>query len=313
MPLPGLLGWHDGVANIRVQFLDCPTVNFESFSKVHDWQNARQETTMTCARRGDSYLLGFPGVAVFHVCPQKSLIEVFPEESTNEIESVRMLLDQVLPRLLFHKGHVVLHASAVVLFGKAAVAFLGETGRGKSTLAGSFHKSGAGFLTDDCLLIQAIDSGLLAIPAYSSLRLWPDSFDALGYELPTGMSNKLSEGKYRLAIKQRESGLLEAKLAALFVLGSPDDAPVDGRVSCKPLSGSQAMMSLIESAFVLDPVSVDAARQNFSLLGMLSKQDTPIYSLNYERNHTLLPQVRATVNSLCSNQSSPTAVFFEGN
>lgn len=262
---------------------------------------------MTCSRHGETYLLGFPGIAVFHICPEQSLIEVFPEDPLHLAEPVRMLLDQVLPRLLFHQGRAVLHASAVILSDGLAVAFLGDTGRGKSTIAGSYHRDGAELLTDDCLLVQTGESGLLGIPAYSGLRLWPDSFDALGYDSLPELGSKTPDGKHRISIKQRETKRQSARLNALFVLGDPLEAPVDEQVFIKPLNGSQAMMAIVESAFLLDPVSPDAVQQNFALLGIISKQNTPVYSLNYQRNHQLLPKVRATVSSICSKGTQPSS------
>lgn len=77
------------------------------------------------------------------------------------IVSTRLLLD----------GHLVLHASAVVVDGRA-VAFCGASGMGKSTMAALGVAAGYGLLTDDVLRVD-LDGAEppLAWPGASELRL----------------------------------------------------------------------------------------------------------------------------------------------
>ncbi len=287
-----------GSADIQVQFSDSLSVDPAAFEPVHAWQDPNLQTVMSCHRRANTYLLVFPGIAVFYISPDAGTIEVKVEHSSQESEALRMLLDQVLPRLFFHRGRAVLHASAVVTPEGSAVAFLGDTGRGKSTLAGSFFAAGAQILTDDCLLVEADGVGLEAIPAYSGLRLWSDTVDALGLEIPTNVQSGHIQGKYRLEIQQQEHKKTNAHLSALFVLGAPDQAPVDSLIECQRLEGSSTMMALVKSAFLLDPLSADAVQRGFNLLGQIASQNVPIYELNYQRKHELLPLVRAKVTNL---------------
>jgi hypothetical protein len=58
------------------------------------------------------------------------------------------LTGTVLAVVLMLRGHPVLHASAVEVDGKA-VAFVGASGMGKSTLATAFCGQGAALITDD--------------------------------------------------------------------------------------------------------------------------------------------------------------------
>jgi hypothetical protein len=59
------------------------------------------------------------------------------------------------------------------------VAFLGESGRGKSTLAASFATEGTRFLTDDGLLLEWVGGHCMIVPSHPSIRLWEDSQEAL--------------------------------------------------------------------------------------------------------------------------------------
>jgi hypothetical protein len=65
----------------------------------------------------------------------------------------RLVLAQVLPLASVLRGMDVLHASAVALAGRA-VAFLGASGAGKTTLAGRIVARGARLVTDDVLAVD---------------------------------------------------------------------------------------------------------------------------------------------------------------
>jgi hypothetical protein len=65
----------------------------------------------------------------------------------------RLVLAQVLPLAAVLRGMEILHASAVSLAGRA-VAFLGGSGAGKTTLAGRIVARGAQLVTDDVLAVD---------------------------------------------------------------------------------------------------------------------------------------------------------------
>src|SRR4030095_9116966 len=65
-----------------------------------------------------------------------------------------LFLDQVLPLVLSHRGVTVLHASAFA-GSRGAVALIGATGVGKSTLAASFGTNGWPVIADDALVLRA--------------------------------------------------------------------------------------------------------------------------------------------------------------
>lgn len=83
------------------------------------------------------------------------------------------LIGQLMPTLLRQRGYVVLHGSAVAKEG-TAIAFLGESGWGKSTLAEFFVQHGYDFLTDDMLVIDMERESLSVLPGPQYIRLNPD-------------------------------------------------------------------------------------------------------------------------------------------
>jgi hypothetical protein len=126
----------------------------------------------------DHFLLRFPELADFAVSLDGREVRVWPTPGLDASTVEHLHLNQVLPLALSQQGALVLHGSAVSVEGHALV-FLGESGRGKSTLAASFARAGSPFLTDDGLQIDWIGGVAHALPSHASLRLWPDSQEAL--------------------------------------------------------------------------------------------------------------------------------------
>ena len=71
-----------------------------------------------------------------------------------------------------------MHASGVQI-GDEAVALVGRAGAGKSTIAAAFAQCGYPVITDDVFVLKECSDRFFVEPAYATLRLWPDSVEAL--------------------------------------------------------------------------------------------------------------------------------------
>lgn len=91
---------------------------------------------------------------------------------------VTLLLNGALPALLRQRGQICIHASTAVINGQA-VAFAGESGRGKSSLLMALAREGAAVLSDDMAVITPAAEGQCfeVQPGYPRVRLWPTSLD----------------------------------------------------------------------------------------------------------------------------------------
>ncbi|MBK9199490.1 HPr kinase/phosphorylase [Candidatus Skiveiella danica] len=144
----------------------------------HQWSFPDGTLWTQFSRQGDGYLLRFPDLADFEVSADGAAVLGFPAPGVTSPTVEHLYLNQVLPLALSRQGKLVLHGSAVDIGGQG-VAFLGESGRGKSTLAASFASEGTRFLTDDGLLLEWVDGRCMILPSHPSIRLWKDSQDAL--------------------------------------------------------------------------------------------------------------------------------------
>ena len=69
---------------------------------------------------------------------------------------------------MLQKGHLLLNGNSCI-WNNQHIAFCGESGTGKSSLAAQFHKAGALFFCDE---IICFDKNNNALPGYPFLRLW---------------------------------------------------------------------------------------------------------------------------------------------
>jgi hypothetical protein len=83
--------------------------------------------------------------------------------------------------LLYQRGLLVLHASAVEVEGQAVV-FVGASGWGKSSLAASLHARGHKVIADDVVAVDLNSSVPLAIPGFPQVKLDPEFAFWLGHD-----------------------------------------------------------------------------------------------------------------------------------
>jgi hypothetical protein len=84
------------------------------------------------------------------------------------------LLGPALAVLLHQRGFLVLHASAVNVDG-GVIAFVGDKGAGKSTMAAAMHARGHELVADDIVAIDTAGPTPLAYPGFPQLKLFPES------------------------------------------------------------------------------------------------------------------------------------------
>jgi hypothetical protein len=90
------------------------------------------------------------------------------------------LLGSAFGALLHQRGLLPLHANAIEIDGRA-VAFMGHSGAGKSTMAAWFLDRGHRILADDVCVVAPGPSGCpLAFPGIPRLRLWREALEQSG-------------------------------------------------------------------------------------------------------------------------------------
>jgi hypothetical protein len=129
-------------------------------------------------RRG-TCLLKIENVATYLIKGPGDEVIVSPQPGATEDEIRVFLLGSVLGYLCHQRGFFPLHASCVVVNGKAA-AFCGPTGSGKSTAAVHLVLRGHRLVADDICVIDAkAAEGPRVLPTFPRLKLSQDTLAGL--------------------------------------------------------------------------------------------------------------------------------------
>ena len=135
---------------------------------------------------GDEHLISpeevnlvIPKVASYRVRDGRS-IEIAPREGASERNIRLFLLGSALGGIIHQRGLLPLHANAIDIGGRA-VAFMGHSGAGKSTMAAWFLDRGHRILADDVCVVLPDEAGVpLAYPGIPRLRLWREALERSG-------------------------------------------------------------------------------------------------------------------------------------
>ena len=107
----------------------------------------------TFCRVGDGYVGRMTGIADFVIDPDLRTVVVHPAVDGRSHVIPIVIPGTVTAFLLSIRGWSVLHGSAVEIDGRA-LAFVGVSGQGKSTMAALFCAAGAALVTDDVLPLR---------------------------------------------------------------------------------------------------------------------------------------------------------------
>lgn len=256
----------------------------------HQWTFPDGTVWTLFYRLDRGYLLRFPDLADFEVSRDGLTAAAWsvPGVSPGTVEHLH--LNQVLPLALSRQGRLVLHASAVEING-TGVAFIGESGRGKSTLAASFATSGARFLTDDGLQLDWRDGHCWIAPSHPSVRLWEDSQEALIHQAVDHAPAVDYTPKVRLLAGDRLAFCDSVQpLRRVYFLGEG----VAPSLTIEAVRPAEALMELVKNSFLLDIEERELLAWHFDEMVRLA--ELPIYyRLDYPRCYEELPAVREAI------------------
>ena len=262
----------------------------------HHWRLSNGKIWLSFAKLGCDYLLRFPGLGDFFLLHEPKEIRCYPASRTPKRTIVHLLLDQVIPLFLNKWGRLVLHGSAV-RGTSGAIAFLGVTGAGKSTLTASFVNHGLPLLTDDCLLLEEKAGELLVIPSYPGLRLWDDTISAiLNHVKPALCRVAHYTWKKRLGARNSEFRFCvgPVPLKRIYILANPKETKYTKKISIHSISPRDAIVELVKYAFKLDILDRELLRREFESFARIVRL-YPFYHLSVPRDLSRLPAVREAI------------------
>lgn len=247
----------------------------------------------------EAYLVWEP-IAAFRVRQGREVtIEPFPNVEESQI---RLLLNPVLAVVLHQRQHLVLHASAIALQGNV-VAFVGEKGAGKSTMAATLYKRGHELVADDIVALSKDDS-LQVTPGFPQFKLWSDAVVALAEDPQTLSRLDAQYDKHARPVTERfcQTAL---PLKRIYVLAEGEKPAI------KPLPPQLALRHLFTHWYLVSVANQllqgEGAAVHLQQCARLVSQ-IPVCLLERPRDHALLPQVAEQIEAdLFGHLPHPTA------
>ena len=236
-------------------------------------------------------MIRFNGLADFEISSDCATVICLPVPGIAHHTLEHLFRNQVLPLAQSKLGKLVFHGSAVEI-GTGAIAFLGASGRGKSTIAAAFAVNRTRFLTDDGLVIEPNEQGdFLALPSHPSIRLWQDSQERLlNKGTPMTPSLEYTSKRQFLSGDLIQFCDLARPLRAAYFLGDGSATSI----TIERLTRAESMMAWVQHSFLLDVEDQDLLTQNFEGIARLVTSIN-CYHLDYPRNYETLNHVMDAV------------------
>jgi hypothetical protein len=243
-----------------------------SLGNLKDLQDKRSNS--------NNYFLGsIEGIGMLLVKEGREIIlDLNPEIDESVLRP--FILGAIISILLRQRGLLVLHASSVAINGEA-VAFIGESGWGKSTLAEAFHSQGYSILTDDVMAVSVDEYQPLVIPSFPQVRLWSDTATAVGHapgSLPSlsietpKLSHILSDGFVQTPLP----------LKRIYVL----DFGADFKII--PVDIQTSFVELMRHSREVQALNTTEQMSNYLRLCTSLLKQVPVYRLQRKRSLSVL-------------------------
>lgn len=202
------------------------------------------------------------------------------------------LLGQALSFAMVNSGFEPLHATAVEVDNQA-VAFLGDCGFGKSTLAAAFLQAGHRLLTDDLLLLQTTMQGILAFPGPARIKLFPEVARKFLGQTSGGVPLNSKAQKQIIPLHDMQVCGEAVPLGGIYAL-VPSNNAHDKNIRVESLTQRQTFITLLGSTFNRAIIDPERLRRQFEATQALANA-TIVRRLYYPRSLELLPSVREAI------------------
>ncbi len=195
------------------------------------------ENWYTATRTESGYRMRFRECGEFEISGDLTRV-VMREDPAGRTELLPILLAGTVSALLLNlRGHVVLHASAVAI-DDVAMAFVGQSGRGKSTMAALMCVDGADLITDDVLRVEP-GPPVTCIGGAPELRLREKAGSIARAQSTTALRTTADE---RLAFAPPVTDVRPRPLAAIVV---PSPSRTAAQVEAEIIEPSGALFGLL--------------------------------------------------------------------
>jgi HPr Serine kinase C-terminal domain len=203
----------------------------------------------------------------------------------------------VMAILLYQRGYQALHAGAVNIAGQA-VAFVGESGQGKSSMTVTLLSRGHQLVADDIVPIDFKNGRINTIPGYPQTKIGLELAEMLGFSTNSLIFLHPQLGKYAYRQEQNFSPS-PLPLHSIYVLDEGDTIQIER------LSAQTAIVELIRHSYGSRALQA-AVSPGFHLLQSTEiYKRVPIYRLQRPRSLPLLPEIAQLIEQNVNKNLTP--------
>jgi hypothetical protein len=204
-------------------------------------------------------------------------------------------LGRIFSFALVKKGYEPLHAATVVV-NQRAVAFMGASTFGKSSLAACFVAAGCRLLTDDVLRLEEQSNGYIAFPGPPRLKLLPSVARLYVGDVSAGIpiNQRDLHPKRVFSLAPSQTCATPMPLAAIYVVTAPRQVYRKQRIRISSLSPIEALVKVLSFTHNHNLTGKERLARQFDAARQLI-ETTPVRSLSYPRILESLPEVRAAI------------------
>lgn len=264
LELPELLhGNPEGKTDVCIRFGEIPE-KLKNANNVDSWSQIR----------GNHFQLNIEETARYRAIAGEKII-IQPLDNTDLINVRLYLLGTVFGAILHQRNIVPLHASAILVNG-TAIAFTGDSGSGKSTMAAYWHNRGYKIISDDMIALLPDSTGEIMVYGGSPrIKLWGDTIESLNIDKKNLMPDHVRMDKYHLMIHDNYQ-VEPVPLNSLFLLDKANSSTPEG---IEKLEGSDAIITLLHNTYRPHFVAASNASKSHFLMCSKIAQGSSIYRL----------------------------------
>ena len=201
-----------------------------------------------CMASNSEFAFTIEGVARYHVAEGRTITierRLDLREPAPAADIRLWLLGSAFGALLHQRGLLPLHVSAVKA-ESGVWAFTGESGEGKSTLAGFLHRHYSWELvSDDVSVMDTEGAQPLIYPGPRKLKLWVDALNYLGFEGCSSVRDLSNTDKFQLYLPSKISYEPECLNGLILLESMAEDRPG----SIEELRGMEAFNACLSSIY----------------------------------------------------------------
>jgi hypothetical protein len=211
-----------------------------------------------------------------------------PEESLQVY-----LLGQVISFALIGLGIESLHATTVVVNGEA-VAIIGDSGYGKSSLAGAFVRAGHKLLSDDLLVLESRDNAYIAFPGLPRLKLYDVMANRFIADEREGVPMNHDHSPKRIYRMEHEWHDEPVRLRAFYSLVEPRLTADLLDVRIDPLTEREAFLEITKNSFNVAMREIGRLERHLTWAGDIVSKVT-VRRLAYPRKVEMFDRAIASI------------------